>query len=65
MNVEDKSYIRYFKGHTKRVTSLEMSPKDDTFLSGAEDDTVRLWDLRSSSAQVRATIAYNPTFTQS
>lgn len=29
-----------------------MSPSDDTFLSGATDDTVRLWDLRTQNAQV-------------
>lgn len=29
-----------------------MSPTDDTFLSGAHDDTVRLWDLRSKSCHV-------------
>lgn len=36
-----------------RVVSLQMSPQDDTFLSGATDDTVRLWDLRTQNAQVR------------
>lgn len=36
-----------------RVQSLEMSPVDDTFLSAAMDDTVRLWDLRSPNCQVR------------
>ena len=28
-----------------------MSPVDDTFLSGALDRTIRLWDLRSNSCQ--------------
>ena len=37
-----------------RVTALEMSPADDTFLSGSLDDTVRLWDLRSEKSAVRA-----------
>lgn len=36
----------------RRVVSLAMSPQDDTFLSAARDDTVRLWDLRAPSAQV-------------
>lgn len=35
-----------------RVTSLDMSPVDDTLLSAATDDTVRLWDLRSPNCQV-------------
>lgn len=42
-----------------RVTSLEMSPMDDTFLSASEDDTVRMWDLRSNTAQVRETNAHS------
>ena len=40
-------FIRYFTGHTKRVISLEMSPTDDTFMSGSLDNSVRLWDLRT------------------
>jgi COMPASS component SWD2 len=28
-----------------------MSPVDDMFISGALDDSVRLWDLRSPSCQ--------------
>lgn len=35
-----------------RVCSVEMSPTDDTFLSGSTDDTVRFWDLRAQKAQV-------------
>ncbi|KPV72992.1 uncharacterized protein RHOBADRAFT_55238 [Rhodotorula graminis WP1] len=58
--LEDKSYIRYFKGHTKRVVSMEMSPLDDTFLSGATDDTVRMWDLRTASAQGLLNVAGHP-----
>jgi COMPASS component SWD2 len=32
---------------------MDVSPVDDTFLSGAQDDTVRLWDTRSQNCQVR------------
>jgi COMPASS component SWD2 len=28
-----------------------MSPLDDSFISGALDDTIRLWDLRSQACQ--------------
>lgn len=30
-------FLRYFRGHTGRVTTLAMSPRSDVFLSAAED----------------------------
>ncbi|KAL9092012.1 MAG: hypothetical protein Q9159_001157, partial [Coniocarpon cinnabarinum] len=51
LSTHDNSYIRYFRGHTAAVTSLSLSPADDTFLTSSLDNTVRLWDLRSSNAQ--------------
>jgi COMPASS component SWD2 len=33
------------------VTSLSLSPVDDTLLSAAEDNSVRLWDLRTPNSQ--------------
>ena len=33
------------------VVSLAMSPVDDTFLSGALDGAVRMWDLRTNVCQ--------------
>ncbi|KAG7280552.1 hypothetical protein CRUP_028278 [Coryphaenoides rupestris] len=47
LSLHDNKYIRYFPGHNKRVTSLSMSPVDDTFISGSLDKTIRLWDLRA------------------
>ncbi|OXA38553.1 WD repeat-containing protein 82 [Folsomia candida] len=47
LSLHDNKYLRYFPGHTKKVTTLCMSPMDDTFLSGSLDKTLRLWDLRS------------------
>lgn len=49
--MHDNKYIRYFKGHDKKVLCLHMNRSDDTFLSGSEDKTVRLWDLKSPSCQ--------------
>ena len=50
---EDREWKSVLKHELcNRVTSLEMSPADDTFLSAAADDTVRLWDLRTATAQV-------------
>ncbi|CAG0883249.1 unnamed protein product [Cyprideis torosa] len=51
LSLHDNKYIRYFVGHSKRVTTLCMSPIDDSFLSGSLDKTVRLWDLRSNNCQ--------------
>ena len=47
LSLHDNKFLRYFKGHTKRVICLEMSPNEDFFMSGAMDNSVRLWDLRS------------------
>ena len=48
LSLHDNRYLRFFKGHTDRVVALEMSPKEDSFASAAADDTVRLWDLRTT-----------------
>lgn len=49
LSLHDNKYLRYYAGHTKRVVALQMSPIDDTFISGALDKTIRLWDLRSTT----------------
>ncbi|CAB4060058.1 WDR82 [Lepeophtheirus salmonis] len=51
LSLHDNKFIRYFAGHSKRVTSLDLSPEDDTFISGSMDHTVRLWDLRAATCQ--------------
>jgi len=42
----ENRYVRIFKGHTRKITSLCPHPYEDIFLSGAEDQTCLLWDLR-------------------
>ena len=51
LSLHDNRFLRYFKGHKKRVTTLELSPNDDTFISGSLDKTIRFWDLRASVCQ--------------
>lgn len=46
LSLHDKTYIRYYKGHTGFVTLLEMCPSSDVFMSALRDRTLRLWDLR-------------------
>lgn len=41
------SYDRYYHGHNDRVVTLCTSPNDVTFISGALDHTLRLWELGS------------------
>uniref|UniRef100_A0A0N5BG40 WD_REPEATS_REGION domain-containing protein n=1 Tax=Strongyloides papillosus TaxID=174720 RepID=A0A0N5BG40_STREA len=47
LSLEDKKYVRFFKGHKDEVLSLSMSPDGTNFLSSSRDGTVKLWDLRS------------------
>lgn len=67
LNLETNQYLRYFTGHGALVHDLQMSPLNDTFLSASYDESVRLWDLRSSKAQaivpsvVPNCIAYDPS----
>ncbi|EFC49621.1 predicted protein [Naegleria gruberi] len=49
LNIHNGNFLRYFKGHTKKVVSLSMCPIDDGFASTSLDNTLRLWDLRKSS----------------
>lgn len=44
--LERRSYLRYFFGHTKKVTSLSVNPVEDTFASVSMDQTMKLWDPR-------------------
>ena len=64
MSFHDNKFLRYFKGHTKKVVGLEMSPQDDTFLSASLDDSVRLWDLRSPNCcglmRLSGNLGYRP-----
>uniref|UniRef100_A0A0D6R8J9 Anaphase-promoting complex subunit 4 WD40 domain-containing protein n=1 Tax=Araucaria cunninghamii TaxID=56994 RepID=A0A0D6R8J9_ARACU len=57
LSLYDNRILRYFKGHRGRVTSLCMSPINDSFMSGSMDRSVRLWDLRVNACQ--PTVAYD------
>ena len=60
LNVGENKYISYFRGHSKRVVTLCMSPTDESFLSGSLDKTIRLWDLRSANCQGLMHLAGRP-----
>eukprot|EP00931_Biecheleriopsis_adriatica_P067017 TRINITY_DN41223_c0_g1_i1.p1 TRINITY_DN41223_c0_g1~~TRINITY_DN41223_c0_g1_i1.p1 ORF type:complete len:357 (-),score=58.99 TRINITY_DN41223_c0_g1_i1:47-1090(-) len=42
----DNKYLRLFRSHTAKVTSVSPHPYEDLFLSGSEDKSVLLWDIR-------------------
>lgn len=48
LSLEAVEYVRYFPGHTRKVISLSVSPNGNSFLTGSMDQTLRLWDPRSS-----------------
>jgi COMPASS component SWD2 len=50
-SLTEKKYLQYFRGHESNVTSLEMSPLNETFLSASTNEAVRLWDLRTPICQ--------------
>lgn len=51
VSLYDNVYLRYFKGHRSKVTSIASSPTQNIFISSSLDDSIRLWDLRTSSSQ--------------
>ncbi|KAI9683948.1 MAG: member of Set1p complex, histone methyl transferase [Trizodia sp. TS-e1964] len=51
LSTHDNQFIRYFRGHTGPVTCLAVSPGSDTFISCSTDNSMRLWDINSSSHQ--------------
>lgn len=42
----ENKYVRYFKGHISDVTSLDVHPYEDLFITSSMDRTTLLWDLR-------------------
>ncbi len=66
LNLNDNKYSHYFTGHSKRVISLSVSSKQNTFLSTSLDKTLRIWDLRLPDCQNvlhfsgRPTAAFDP-----
>ncbi|KIY43772.1 WD40 repeat-like protein [Fistulina hepatica ATCC 64428] len=66
-SLHDNRYLQYFRGHTDKVISLEVSPIDDGFMSASIDKTVRLWDLRTPNCRgllplpAQSVVAYDTT----
>ncbi|CAG9318003.1 unnamed protein product [Blepharisma stoltei] len=46
----DNRIIHNFRGHGDDITSIDMSPKNDMFISTSKDKLLLLWELRSRRA---------------
>lgn len=46
----DNRIIHNFRGHSGDVTSIDMSPRNDYFISTSKDKLLLLWDLRAKRA---------------
>jgi COMPASS component SWD2 len=53
LDLHNEGYVRYFSGHSDKVTCLALSPGSDSFVSCSKDDTIAIWDLNSRHAQAR------------
>uniref|UniRef100_A0A1I7ZQ89 WD_REPEATS_REGION domain-containing protein n=1 Tax=Steinernema glaseri TaxID=37863 RepID=A0A1I7ZQ89_9BILA len=60
LSIDEIKYIRYFSGHQKTVTMLNMLDHSNIFMSGSLDKTVRLWDLRTEKAQAQTNVSSRP-----
>jgi WD40 repeat protein len=47
-NWKSNQKLREFRNHTNRIYGLAVSFEENTFLSGAEDKTLRVWDKDSA-----------------
>lgn len=60
LSYHDNRYLRFFKGHSARVTSVSMSPKSDAFMTTGADKRLVMWDLRTSQAQAQMAVPGQP-----
>ena len=49
-SIQKNKLIRTFRGHTKNIVSLALSPDGKRIVSGGEDGNIKLWNIGSSEA---------------
>mmetsp|Transcript_26133 Transcript_26133/g.68745 ORF Transcript_26133/g.68745 Transcript_26133/m.68745 type:complete len:357 (-) Transcript_26133:41-1111(-) len=52
-DLHENKYLRLFRSHTAQPTSVSAHPYADIFLSGSDDGSVVLWDLRQDKPGAR------------
>lgn len=57
LDLHNEGYVRYFSGHSDKVTCLALSPGSDSFVSCSKDDTIAVWDLNSRNVQGRLNLS--------
>lgn len=50
MDIQSGKTINTFTGHTNLVNSVDAHPTDPVFITGSNDRTIKVWDLRQSGA---------------
>jgi WD40 repeat protein len=57
-NVESRSLIQTFTGHTASIYSIVFSPDGRTIVSGGADETLRLWDVQTGEEKISIKAGY-------
>jgi WD40 repeat protein len=57
IRADDKPEIYIQKGHSMWVRSVAISPDNKYIVSGSDDDTIRLWDVKSGK-EIRTFIGH-------
>lgn len=52
-SIHENRVIKMFKGHTDTITNLVINPRNDTFITTSNDNTMRIWDLNSTGQGTR------------
>jgi COMPASS component SWD2 len=48
-SIHENRVIKVFKGHNDTITNLVINPRDDTFITTSNDNTMRIWNLNSNA----------------
>lgn len=58
-DIRDKNCTNTLKGHSKPINSIAISPDGYMLLSGSEDNTARLWEMRMPDKPIYIATEHN------